>query len=221
MRKILSIDFDIIMYPCIKLYNDKVGGEANPTQLWEYLAAEHDIQEFICYDAKTLLMLATLIKTAVDKGAKLHLITEHQEIVDQLKKDENYDEETFTIHNIDFHHDIWYRPDDKNLLVTFEDYNCSNWLGLLYLHNKTEAIHWIKAANSAMFGDPDYNASDIFTSITNLNDFMDNTDFQFDDIYFCLSPQWVPYKFHHLYSLISTLVTMEVNANDEYCNECE
>ena len=72
-----------------------------------------------------------------------------------------------------------------------------------------------------MFMDPDCNPGEIFTSITNLNDFIDNTDFQFDDIYFCLSPQWVPYKFHHLYSLIATLVSMEVNANDEHSDECE
>lgn len=221
MRKILSIDFDIIMYPCIKLYNDKVSGDANPTQLWEYLDMEHDIQEFICYDAKTLLSLAVLIKTAMRNGAKLHLITEHQEIVDKLKADENYDEETFIISNIDFHHDIWYRPEDKNMLVTFEEYNCSNWLGLLYLHNKTEGIHWIKAANSPMFADPDHNPSEIFTSVTNLSEFMANTDYEFDDIYFCLSPQWVPYKFHHLYTLITALVEEEVNTNDEHCNECE
>ena len=101
MRTILSIDFDIVMYPCIKLYNDKVGGEDNPTRLWEFLEREHDIQEFINYDAKYLLALATLIKNTVHNGAKLHMITEHQEIVDHLKETGAFDEETFIVNNID------------------------------------------------------------------------------------------------------------------------
>lgn len=223
MSRILSIDFDLIMYPCIKLYNERVGGTDNPTQLWEFLDHEYDINEFICYDAKTLLELAILIKKAVNNGAILHLITEHQEIVDKIKDKPGFDEEEFFVYNVDFHHDIWYRPEDKNMLTMFDEYNCSNWLGYLYLQNKTKEIHWIKAANSAMFNDPDpeFDPHKIFTSVSSLSEFLEETDYQFEEIYFCLSPQWVPYKFQHLYSLIAAMVESEVCTNDEYCDECE
>lgn len=33
--RILSIDFDAIMFPCIRLYNDSCAGQESDTQIWE------------------------------------------------------------------------------------------------------------------------------------------------------------------------------------------
>lgn len=204
--KILSIDFDIIMYPCIKLYNDKVGGDCNPTELWQMLEQQYELQNFVNYDAKYLLKLAEVIKTAVDNGAKLVPITEHQEIVDYLVKTETYEEDKYDVVNIDFHHDIWYREEDKNSILSFDQYNCSNWLGYLFLKEKTNSIKWACAGNSGGF--PTYTKDDEMVNIIDervrlleWNDKVNDVDY----VFLCLSPQWVPYKFHHLYQLLIKL----------------
>lgn len=49
--KILSIDFDAIMFPCIKLYNDYCTGNENSTQIWNRIDFERDIQQYLKYDA--------------------------------------------------------------------------------------------------------------------------------------------------------------------------
>lgn len=204
--KILSVDFDIIMYPCIKLYNDKVGGDANPTELWSFLEQEYELQNFINYDAKYLLKIAELVKTATSKGAKLIPIQEHQEIVDYLKATETYEEDSYDVVNIDFHHDIWYRDEDKNNILSFDKYNCSNWLGYLYLKDKTNSIEWICAGNSG--GYPAYDKENETVEVINKKTRLLEWDGQVKDVdyvFLCLSPQWVPYKFHHLYQLLINL----------------
>lgn len=205
-KKILSIDFDIIMYPCIRLYNEKCAGDCNPTELWNYLNHAYDLDSSIRYDATVLQNIAKIIKHSVKNGAKLHLITEHQEIVDSLKTETDFDDTTYSIYNIDFHHDLWYHGDeDKNDIVTFDRYNCTNWLGYLFLKGKTELIEWFKAPNSEI----ETNEVKDICAIKRLDEVLGIDFTNFSDVYFCLSPQWVPYKYHHLYRLIGELCEEE------------
>lgn len=207
-KKILTIDFDIIMYPCLQIYNDLVSGDANPTESWEFLKRERGLEPFIRYDANTLLMIGKIIKAQIAKNAILIPCSEHQQVVDKLKLSESYDTDMFSITNIDFHHDIWYRPDDKSILINFDDYNCSNWLGYLLLKNKVENISWYKAYNSTPFFDNEYTETIPLNSFR-LDELETLIEEQFDEVYFVLSPQWVPYEFQHLYNLIIALVKGE------------
>ena len=59
--KILSIDFDTIMFPCIKLYNDYCMGNANDTQIWNQLEFERDISQYLKYDANAYHNIVKLI----------------------------------------------------------------------------------------------------------------------------------------------------------------
>ena len=204
-KTILTIDFDIIMYPCLQIYNDLVGGDVNPTANWEFLKRERGLEPFIKYDANVLKMIGTIIKHHRNKGSKFIVCEEHQQVVDYLKLSGTYDEDNFNIINIDFHHDIWYRPEDKNVLINFDDYNCSNWLGYLLLKDKIETMSWYAAYNSTNFFDNSYQ-QEMPLSKFRLDELSDiyNQDC-IDEIYFVLSPQWVPYEFHHLFDLIIDL----------------
>lgn len=203
-KKILTIDFDIIMYPCLQIYNDHVAGNMNATETWNQLKQERGVEPFIHYDARTLLELGKIIHHHVMQGTSLTVCNEHQEVVDILKKSETYEQDTFSITNVDFHHDIWYRPEDKTILTNFADYNCSNWLGYLILNQKTDEVIWYKAYNSHIFRDAEYH-QEIFKSIHRLDELDNLMEESFDEIYFVLSPQWVPYEFHHLFNLIVAL----------------
>jgi hypothetical protein len=216
-KKILSIDFDIIMYPCIKLYNSKSSGDANSTQLWEFLEHEININSFLKYDAQTLKDIALLMKRNIQKGAKLYAIQEHQQVVDKLKKMVDYNETKFDITNIDFHHDIWYGPQDITDAKDFDKWACNNWLGYLYSKEKTTNIHWIKGPNSEKMREEENNIINQISGVRNII----NQDDDYDIVFFCLSPQWVPYQYHHLYYLIIELITnysKEEQNNDE-CND--
>ena len=199
MPKILTIDFDIIMYPCIKLYNNEVGGNANPTQLWDYLENTKEIELFLNYDAKVLLDIIRLLKIQTqEKHTPLTALEEHQEIIDCLKKFDSFeDKESFEITNIDFHHDIWYRDEDKNDIVSFDKYNCSNWLGYLYLTDKTKKITWYKASNSDCLLD-----EKIIDNMVNISKIPYLFKEDFDAIYLVKSPQWVHHKFIHLFDFL-------------------
>lgn len=201
-KKILSIDFDIIMYPCIKLYNNYVSGTANPTELWAGLNMDFNMDNFIRYDANVYHDLVMLILKNVRNGARLIPITEHQMIIDKLQAEGTYDEDEFNLTNIDFHHDLWYSDRDKINAADFEEWACNNWLGYLYLKDKIKNMHWVKAPNSELLAPADL---EVFNTISGLSSIKELGD-DYTDIYFCLSPQWVPYQYHHLYNLIIDIV---------------
>lgn len=194
--KVLSIDFDYIMAPCIKLYNDLCEGKENSNVVWKHIEAERNIEPFLNYDAVSLIKIARIIKSNAINGAKIVPIKEHQEIVELLC----HTNKGVNLVNIDFHHDIMYHTDMIAELTDMHNYNCENWV--YYLHNigKLKSYTWIKAPQSDLLSPSikfDFNMLG--------KQGLDTVDNDFDMVVFCLSPQWVPYKFHHLYDLILEL----------------
>lgn len=212
VKNILSIDFDIIMYPCIKLYNDQVPGDENPTVLWNNLEERFDIDHFLTYDARLYIEIVKCVKEAVANGAKLIQIEDHDKLVDWIKgfDDEFYNDEEnkYNITNIDFHHDLMYRKLDKSAITRFDKYNCSDWLGYLYLKKKAQSITWVKAPNSIPYCNDFGEIKDLEILPKSEIGILNKTN-KFDYVFLCLSPQWVPYKFKHLYDLIIELFKEE------------
>lgn len=212
--KVLTIDFDYIMSPCIKLYNDMAAENNNPTEQWERIERERNINNHIEYDSKALLNIAAIMKNIMNKNkdCKLYKIMNHEDIIKRLDISENSDD-TYFIMNIDFHHDIYYRPEDVTSLSYFNDYNCSNWLAYIYYIDKLDGYSWIKAPNSdnvniELFEEDLREKISILNSYT-LNELVSDTlsgDVTFDYIVFCFSPQWVPYRYLHLFDLIYDLI---------------
>lgn len=202
-KKILSIDFDIIMYPCISLYNGDIDGDDNPIELWKQLEDEYGLENYniLTYDASVLLELAKLVSYNKKKGKPIYYIDEHQQIVDKLKKDKDYDESIYDLYNIDFHHDIWYNTEDLIDIQENDKYHCGCWIGYLYLKKKLSNITWLKAPNSDGLEIKAYGGNlDIKT--LRIREFDKLYDIDFDEVYLCLSPQWVPQKYKIFYDLI-------------------
>lgn len=218
IKRLLSIDFDIIMAPCIKLYNDLSSGGENSTVVWNNINNARGLEDkFLSYDANTYKDLVKLVRDIIEfnRECKLVPIIEHHEIIDDLKTQEDYDDTTYDLINIDFHHDIFYRPQDRNLIKSFDKYNCSNWVGYLFLKDKLDKYTWVKAGNSDLYDhqlDGKYKINFFTESLryienvyNNISDERKFSPVNIDTIYLCLSPQWVPYKYHHLYDLIVEL----------------
>jgi hypothetical protein len=217
--KILSIDFDYIMFPCISLYNDIVGGDANPTQLWIQMEYERKLKDFLSYDANAYDTIMQLCVKNISNKATIVPITSHEEIITFLEKHcsvEMEQEENF-VDNVDFHHDVLYNKDDFNSIYNFGDKSCANWGGYLLCKGMVQNYTWYDTPHSAPFA-----LNHLFTQeeidthppVQELKTLFDNKytvkhigelssiQDDYDIVFLCLSPQWVPYKYHHLYDLI-------------------
>lgn len=199
--KILSIDFDAIMFPCIRLYNEYCYGNENATTIWRQLEFDRDINQYLSYDANVYKNIGKIIFKNIKNGAKLIPIQEHQMLVDHLKKYDLLDLQ-FDITNIDYHHDIAY---NRNSFVEmeFDNYTCADWAGYLMTLNPETTLTWVRCPGSSPYNEDIKEFSNTIT-IKRIDEIVDLDD-DYDLIYFCLSPQWVPYVYHHLYDLLIDL----------------
>lgn len=199
--KILSIDFDAIMFPCIRLYNEYCYGNENATTIWRQLEFDRDINQYLSYDANVYKNIGKIIFKNIKNGAKLIPIQEHQMLVDHLKKYDLLDLQ-FDITNIDYHHDIAY---NRNSFVEmeFDNYTCADWAGYLMTLNPETTLTWVRCPGSSPYNEDIKEFTNTIT-IKRIDEIVDLDD-NYDLIYFCLSPQWVPYVYHHLYDLLIDL----------------
>lgn len=199
--KILSIDFDAIMFPCIRLYNEYCYGNENATTIWRQLEFDRDINQYLSYDANVYKNIGKIIFKNIKNGAKLIPIQEHQMLVDHLKKYDLLDLQ-FDITNIDYHHDIAY---NRNSFVEmeFDNYSCADWAGYLMTLNPETTLTWVRCPGSSPYNEDIKEFTNTIT-VKRIDEIVDLDD-DYDLIYFCLSPQWVPYVYHHLYDLLIDL----------------
>ena len=132
-------DFDIIMSPCIQLYNNY------STDDWEALCSHFEILKFAKPDYihfKRLLRLLLKLSKSMKKE-NIHFIVSHEMIATYV--DENIDD-TISLINIDHHHDIAYV--DKDIENKIEYLNCGNWVKYLSEKGKLENYVWIKNEDS-------------------------------------------------------------------------
>lgn len=199
---VASVDFDAILYPCIKLYNEKVSGSENPTVMWKMLDRDLGIIEHIRYDANLLKNITVFMESCVLNGAKFYPIETHDQIVDILKEKDLENTNSVELLNIDFHHDIIYNKESEDSIISYDEYTCADWVGYMQLKNYLSSYTWIRAANSTL-PDPEIIKDFEMDFRMRLNSYIKrfHTD-DVDYVFFCLSPQWVPYQYHHLYDLI-------------------
>ena len=122
-------------------------------------------------------------------------------LVDHLKKYDLLDLQ-FDITNIDYHHDIAY---NRNSFVEmeFDNYTCADWAGYLMTLNPETTLTWVRCPGSSPYNEDIKEFTNTIT-IKRIDEIVDLDD-DYDLIYFCLSPQWVPYVYHHLYDLLIDL----------------
>ena len=208
--KILVVDFDIIMYPCIRLYDKYVeqGINDRPDSVWDILEEEFGINKFVSYDANVLLKIAELIKHTVSDGAKFISVDNNKAIVEDLLYDnKNIPDNSIDITSIDCHHCLINSDAELQKIYDFGEYNSLSWIGYLFSRNKVGNYMWITAPCSTS-ADIDKLQS-LFSfekkSINTVNLLEDN----FDKVYFVRSEHWIPYKYRHLFNLIASLVAEE------------
>lgn len=182
MKKILSIDFDIIMAPCIEIYNNMV-----PSLDWRELEKIPQLKvltaDLIHYNRLTKYLIK--LSNYIDKE-NIFFIENHAQIINYLKDDDQID-----LINIDHHHDIGYfHKDNEN-----DKLNCGNWVGYLLDNNILSSYTWICNENSI-----DYKENKIIPYDKRYLFKLDLDTIPIPDkLIICLSEPWVPPNFRELF----------------------
>lgn len=216
MKKILTIDFDIIMGPSIPFYD-----HISPCQGWESLMqipqialsyADYGIYATLTQD------LMTILKKVPNKD-NIHFVGSQDQAMDYIPFDEKID-----IINIDHHHDLNY-PNQEGKLQ--EERTCMNWVEKLNASERLARYTWIhnNSSEPVAHDQVPYNEIDL-ARVGNLVDYVGTPDY----VVISLSPEWIP---PHIVPLFNVWILMAreacgvdfqfiepINENNRVCNTC-
>lgn len=212
--KVLSIDLDYIMGPSINLY-DASYWEHNPLVRWKMLFDNTSFKDshFNIDQGNLLFAFETFLK-AIKNTESVMFAYDHDSILYQIG-----DCEDIELVNIDHHDDVvvpqnefndtneGYRHDYR-CVRDYDRVNEGNWVSWLQVKNKLKNYFWISNDTSENWKDniikefiPNYRR--------NTRNNIEITDYNFDHVFVCLSPQYTP-KIHWHY------MTMFMMAYEEY-----
>lgn len=198
MKKVVTIDFDIIMAPSINLYNDTV-----PATPWNVLVENPYFQlltpDYTHYQ-KIFKFIMECTKT-MDKE-HIHFIEDHGQVV-------KYITEPCDLINVDHHHDITYAPLDAPEEVKP---TCANWVLYLYEQKLLNSYGWINNLNSNVI---DLKFSPVPYRAYDLREFNFEAIDAPDELIICLSEPWVPPYIRPLFYTIMDYCNNHYNTHFE------
>lgn len=212
--KVLSIDLDYIMRPCIEIYNS-LHFNPNASLRWYGLFKDTAFQESdFVIDQSNLLFCFDVYMKALQHCDSVDFGYDHDSILFKLKDCENID-----LINIDHHDDIFggdydHEYNDENSkepyqveydqIIHFNRIHEGNWGAWLTSQDKINSFTWIGNENSRNKGRNPINASLVpnYSNVEKTNYTFDN--YNFDHIFVCLSPQYTPQRHWHYFSMFIT-----------------
>lgn len=201
MVNILSVDFDWIMEPCIELYNKTAHDNINvedscPSS--RNVALQPDYEKY-----KQLGIYLKNITDKIEDKSKVIFADKHKDIITCIK-DKWKLEIPLHIYNIDHHHDCGYDLTIEDCLKYGID--SSNWV---YGSENIKKYTWIGNSNSETFTITDEKVKH-FNTFMMSNDINTINYIDFDYVFVCLSPGWIPKQLWPLYELLEFQINHEV-----------
>lgn len=198
--KVLSIDLDYIMGPSDYMYRH-VGWHNHPFIRWDMFYKTTDYKkEELLYDVNRLNFIKRLFFKSVKECKNVKFGYEHDSILYHIK-----DYDSVDLLNIDHHDDVlmndygYFDNDIDNFEAEYlhiQKYNKVDegcWIGWLNQKDKLKSLTWIGNQDSISDEKQDYISSIISDYKFVCDDFNSYlTDFKFDCIFVCLSPQYIP-----------------------------
>jgi hypothetical protein len=211
--KVLSIDLDYIMSPSIELYYDLFYSQ-NPTIRWKDLYNHSDFRDsHIFIDQSNLIFCFDVFLKALKNGPIASFGYEHDSILYKLHDCENID-----LINIDHHDDVMHGSgnlsEEYDNLDKFNAVNEGNWGAWLHARGKLNSFTWIHNKNSSNLERNDFNVRLLDDKYrTSIKEEYKFQDYNFDYIFVCLSPQYIP-KNHWHYFTMFMMAYEEVTGKD-------
>lgn len=214
-KNILSIDLDYILAPCISLYNDLVNASTAPEKIWENIAKLREADKHISFENENLRFVFDIFTNALVKLKDKNKVTfalNHDAILLDLARKE-YENDTFTLYNIDHHHDIFYSEQGRVEVDKYDVANVGNWIWYLDKNKKISQYNWVCNKNSTFppkdlttHGKMDAHIAENITK--ELFDIK-----EWDYIFICNSPHWFPRDYDVFFDMMKNIYT-NITGND-------
>lgn len=189
--KVLSIDMDFIMEPCIQLYNDLVSSERKHEQLWENIENERDVTRHLSYSTERLNFIKSLLLKY--KDVDIYIGDNHSTIANMLLDIAEKGNSLF-ITTIDHHHDLYYSGSQKEIVEKYNDSTVSSWLYWGMRNYNVESVLWINNPNSSIGLFSEHEGKIVKRTNKFELDFVNTPDV----IYITTSLEWIPPQYTKL-----------------------
>ena len=190
MKKILTIDCDIIMHPSINLYNDYDG---TATEFYDEFT-------FLNLPPADLELYSKIIHFLKENKDKVEIIEDHDEIIEKTKI-----EGPFELINIDHHHDVGYERVLVYGKLKSSDINVGNWVKRLWDLNRITKYTWYRDNNSDL-STLSTSAQKKYLSEIHFVDDLDFSSFgDLEKIYVSISNEWIPEYYKPLIDIIKDI----------------
>lgn len=215
--RVLSIDLDFIMGSVIEIYQ-KLFWDDNPIIRWKFFYERTDFKESNFYiDQDNLLFCYEIFLKSLKKCNNVTFGYEHDAILFDIQKYDNID-----LINIDHHDDVFHMSMsdyasgydalklEYEMICSSDHVNEGNWGAWLYSRNKINSFTWIRNPTSCNADKIDFIKSLMGNKFESyLSTEYKITNYDFDHIFVCLSPQYIPQNHWHYF-------TMFMMAYEEY-----
>jgi hypothetical protein len=215
--KVLSIDLDYIMSPTIELYQELYFND-NPLTRWDLLYNGSDFRESHLYiDQANLLFCYETFLKALKNCSNVKFGYEHDSILYEL-----CDKKDLDIINIDHHDDYVSLEFDQfqnplemehKFVSEYDRVHEGNWVSWIHSNEKLKKYTWIYNETSKNLNRNRYNIDSMGEKYEYyLKEEYNFEDYNFDYIFVCLSPQYVPKNHWHYF-------TMFIMAYEQYTGQ--
>lgn len=185
---VLSIDIDFF-FKDMRTIQKYMDVSVDPLTNWKIIEARHGHADFKP-DEMSMEFVKNVILSRCTGVKEIHLIEDHDEIVQILAKLKN-NKEYVNVMNFDYHHDITYHTDnyinDKN---DMSEYDLSDWVRYCRHNDYIKEYAWIHQDDSQMILN-----SPISYMHNSWKDLTPENVPQFDVVVICVSPQYTPPKY--------------------------
>lgn len=201
---ILTINLNIIMRNCIKLYQHYIDVRENSTVMWEQLERDLGLEKFLSVDSKTIFTLISTLKTLKGRDIPIKFVDSAEKIPDLISGDEK-----INLINCDYFHSIYYGNPQK--LVDFGEYDCKSWVGYLISQHHISNYIWGYTPASEEFhaykDDTTFKDCEFSLDVTPYLTVLDNIkseDFpKVDLVVVGNSDKYIPYKFRFIWEMLN------------------
>lgn len=210
METVLTIDFDIMLYQDLPLYNSFISGNGTGINdiVNDFPMLKETRFDYFMYKDITNFIL-TLFKK-LDKD-KIYFCYNHNYVVnftEDLK-------EKFNIINMDFHHDIGYNIKNWDEKIERFELGCGNWIKYLKDNEKINNHIWINANSSVMDEEisKTFLPHKILTMPKNSSE-IEEEILKADRLILCASFSWIPKGYQELFYLWADLYNNFYNVDE-------
>lgn len=185
MKRVLSIDFDICMGRVLPIYNACVPAD------WNRIIADFPAMADAPMDFEIYKQIGLFLTHPDNLNKEIYFADNHDKILNFLEEEKD----DLIITNIDFHHDLGYDDGTKKAI------DCANWAKyLLDNDSRVKSYIWVHSPYSNVeekkqqYSYIHHNFFDykLMSHIGN-----------FDKIFICLSPEWVPPTYYNLFDMLN------------------